>query len=191
MGKTPTHLAIGLGVKAAHAGYSVLFDTASNWITRLAKASARSTTQAGQVRERKYGGNTKAMAAATTSRRARCCAGLTHRHPTKQQNVDQLQREAVEVQTTERGWERKAKRLAQRGTVSGIGARVGRAAGPDRLECPQCAADREEKELGSLVLPAPTKREQMAALLSTPDDPWWDVRVLHAKLHPVKDRRAA
>ena len=33
-----THLAIGLGVKAAQAGYSVLFDTASNWITRLAAA---------------------------------------------------------------------------------------------------------------------------------------------------------
>ena len=28
-----THLAIGLGVKATQAGYSVLFDTASNWIT--------------------------------------------------------------------------------------------------------------------------------------------------------------
>lgn len=33
-----THLAIGLGVKAAHAGYSALFDTASNWIARLATA---------------------------------------------------------------------------------------------------------------------------------------------------------
>src|SRR5919107_1140434 len=33
-----THLAIGLGVKAAHAGYSVLFDTANNWIIRLAEA---------------------------------------------------------------------------------------------------------------------------------------------------------
>ena len=31
-----THLAIGLGVKATQAGYSVLFDTAGNWITRLA-----------------------------------------------------------------------------------------------------------------------------------------------------------
>ena len=31
-----THLAIGLGVKATQASYSVLFDTASNWITRLA-----------------------------------------------------------------------------------------------------------------------------------------------------------
>jgi DNA replication protein DnaC len=33
-----THLAIGLGVKATQAGSSVLFDTASNWITRLAAA---------------------------------------------------------------------------------------------------------------------------------------------------------
>jgi DNA replication protein DnaC len=33
-----THLAIGLGVKATQAGYSVLFDTAGNWITRLAAA---------------------------------------------------------------------------------------------------------------------------------------------------------
>jgi DNA replication protein DnaC len=30
-----THLAIGLGVKAAQNGYSVLFDTASQWINRL------------------------------------------------------------------------------------------------------------------------------------------------------------
>ena len=33
-----THLAIGLGVKAAQAGYSVLFDTANNWITRFQSA---------------------------------------------------------------------------------------------------------------------------------------------------------
>ncbi|MGR6998727.1 ATP-binding protein [Yinghuangia aomiensis] len=33
-----THLAIGLGVKATQASYSVLFDTASNWISRLAEA---------------------------------------------------------------------------------------------------------------------------------------------------------
>src|SRR3954465_9407949 len=33
-----THLAIGLGVKATQAGQSVLFDTASNWITRLTTA---------------------------------------------------------------------------------------------------------------------------------------------------------
>ncbi|ROR35885.1 replication-relaxation family protein [Kitasatospora cineracea] len=63
-------------------------------------------------------------------------------------------------------------------------------AGPDRLECPGCEHDRQEKRLGPLVLPAPTKREQMAALVSTPADPWWDVRVLHAKIYPVKDRTA-
>ena len=39
-----THLAIGLGVRAAHTGYSVLFDTANNWIARLAGAH-----QAGQL----------------------------------------------------------------------------------------------------------------------------------------------
>ena len=39
-----THIAIGLGVKATQAGYSVLFDTATNWITRLASAH-----QAGQL----------------------------------------------------------------------------------------------------------------------------------------------
>jgi DNA replication protein DnaC len=33
-----THLAIGLGVKATQAGYSVLFDSANNWIIRLAAA---------------------------------------------------------------------------------------------------------------------------------------------------------
>ncbi|MFE5586358.1 hypothetical protein [Kitasatospora sp. NPDC056531] len=54
-------------------------------------------------------------------------------------------------------------------------------AGPDRLECPQCAGDREVEGLGPLVLPAPTKRELVAALVSAPDDPWWEVRVLHAK----------
>ncbi|MFJ4190597.1 hypothetical protein [Kitasatospora sp. NPDC089509] len=56
-------------------------------------------------------------------------------------------------------------------------------AGPDRLECQTCEQDRAVKNLGPLVLPAPTKRELVAALVSTPDDPWWEVRVLHAKLY--------
>ncbi|SDS48168.1 hypothetical protein SAMN05216371_0012 [Streptomyces sp. TLI_053] len=63
-------------------------------------------------------------------------------------------------------------------------------AGPDRLECPGCEHERQEKRLGPLVLPAPTKREQVAALVLGPDDPWREVRVLHAKLYPVKDRAA-
>ncbi|MFD8787263.1 hypothetical protein [Kitasatospora sp. NPDC059599] len=62
-------------------------------------------------------------------------------------------------------------------------------AGPDRLECPQCVSEREVEELGPLVLPAPTKRELVAVLVSAPDDPWWEDRVLHAKLYPAKDRR--
>ncbi|MFJ9611540.1 hypothetical protein ACIRS1_34895 [Kitasatospora sp. NPDC101176] len=41
-----------------------------------------------------------------------------------------------------------------------------------------------------MVLPAPTRREQVAALAFAPDDPWWEDRVLHAKLHPAKDRKA-
>ena len=36
-----THLAIGLGIKAAQAGHSVLFDTANNWITRLGRGPPR------------------------------------------------------------------------------------------------------------------------------------------------------
>src|SRR6266480_579982 len=49
-----THLAIGLGVKAAHAGYSVLFDTASNWITRLADAHHAGRLEAELKKIRRY-----------------------------------------------------------------------------------------------------------------------------------------
>ncbi|MDH6710941.1 hypothetical protein P3T27_007692 [Kitasatospora sp. MAA19] len=62
-------------------------------------------------------------------------------------------------------------------------------AGPGRLECPQCVSDREVEGLGPLVLPAPTKRDLVAVLVSAPGDPWWEDRVLHAKLYPVRDRR--
>ncbi|MFF0416266.1 hypothetical protein ACFYUY_38280 [Kitasatospora sp. NPDC004745] len=59
---------------------------------------------------------------------------------------------------------------------------------PDRLECPDCVQARAVKDLGLLVLPVPTKRELVAALVSTPDDPWWEDWVLHAKLYPAKGR---
>lgn len=49
-----THLAIGLGIKAAHAGYSVLFDTASNWITRLADAHQAGRLEAELKKIRRY-----------------------------------------------------------------------------------------------------------------------------------------
>lgn len=35
-----THLAISLGIKACHAGYPVLFDTAAGWVLRLQQAHA-------------------------------------------------------------------------------------------------------------------------------------------------------
>ncbi|AUY48336.1 hypothetical protein C2142_04450 [Streptomyces sp. CB01881] len=37
---------------------------------------------------------------------------------------------------------------------------------PDRLECPDCVQARAAKDLGPLVLPVPTKRELVAALVS-------------------------
>jgi DNA replication protein DnaC len=49
-----THLAIGLGVKATQAGYSVLFDTASNWITRLAAAHQSGQLEAELKKIRRY-----------------------------------------------------------------------------------------------------------------------------------------
>jgi DNA replication protein DnaC len=49
-----THLAIGLGVKATQAGYSVLFDTASNWITRLATAHQSGQLEAELKKIRRY-----------------------------------------------------------------------------------------------------------------------------------------
>jgi len=49
-----THLAIGLGVKATQAGFSVLFDTASNWITRLADAHRGNRLEAELKKIRRY-----------------------------------------------------------------------------------------------------------------------------------------
>lgn len=49
-----THLAIGLGVKAAHAGHSALFDTASNWITRLTGAHRGNRLEAELEKIRRY-----------------------------------------------------------------------------------------------------------------------------------------
>ncbi|WP_257033214.1 hypothetical protein [Streptomyces sp. 1331.2] len=40
------------------------------------------------------------------------------------------------------------------------------------------------------MLPVPTRREQMAALVCAPDDLWWEERLLHAKLYPAKGRWA-
>lgn len=52
IGKTP--LAIGLAIKTAHAGYSVLFDTASNWISRLTTAHQAGRLDAELKKIRRY-----------------------------------------------------------------------------------------------------------------------------------------
>ena len=49
-----THLAIGLGIKAAQTGHSVLFDTASNWINRLAAAHHAGALEAELKKIRRY-----------------------------------------------------------------------------------------------------------------------------------------
>jgi DNA replication protein DnaC len=49
-----TYLAIGLGVKAAHAGYSVLFDDASHWIARLSTAHQANRLEAELKKIRRY-----------------------------------------------------------------------------------------------------------------------------------------
>ncbi|MFF1414586.1 ATP-binding protein [Streptomyces sp. NPDC058289] len=49
-----THPAIGLGVKATQAGYSVLFDTASNWNARLATAHQAGRLEAELKKIRRY-----------------------------------------------------------------------------------------------------------------------------------------
>ncbi|MFI8085888.1 replication-relaxation family protein [Kitasatospora sp. NPDC086009] len=61
-------------------------------------------------------------------------------------------------------------------------------AGPNRLECPDCEKTRKDKKRGPLVLPLPTLRETLAARVSNPSDPWWNLRVQHATLYPAKDR---
>ena len=49
-----THLAIGLGVKAAQAGHPVLFDTATGWINRLAAAHSSGRLEQELKRLRRY-----------------------------------------------------------------------------------------------------------------------------------------
>ena len=49
-----THLAIGLGIKAAQAGNSVLFDTATNWIARLSVAHHAGALEAELKKIRRY-----------------------------------------------------------------------------------------------------------------------------------------
>ena len=49
-----THLAIGLGIKAIQAGHWVLFDAATNWISRLTAAHAAGRLEKELTRLRRY-----------------------------------------------------------------------------------------------------------------------------------------
>ena len=49
-----THLAIALGIKAAHAGHPVLFDTANGWVGRLQSAHLAGRLEAELKRLRRY-----------------------------------------------------------------------------------------------------------------------------------------
>ena len=54
-GTGKTHLAIGLGIKAAHAGHRILFATATDWVTRLQTAHAAGRLGSELARLRRYG----------------------------------------------------------------------------------------------------------------------------------------
>ncbi|MEU3495306.1 hypothetical protein ABZ747_17695 [Kitasatospora cineracea] len=108
-------------------GFKGLFGKVRETLFPSRKTPAQTKTQAGQVRERKYGGSTKAMATAygvSPRTIARWVDGTRHPAGTHR---DKLRLDAVDVQTTETGRKRKAKQLAKLGTYSGITARVGRA----------------------------------------------------------------
>lgn len=54
-GTGKTHLAIGLGIKAAHYGHRVLFATATDWVTRLTDAHRQGNLPRELARLRRYG----------------------------------------------------------------------------------------------------------------------------------------
>jgi DNA replication protein DnaC len=54
-GTGKTHLAIGLGIKAAHLGHRVLFATATEWVTRLQTAHTLGRLPAELAKLRRYG----------------------------------------------------------------------------------------------------------------------------------------
>ncbi|WP_331753413.1 hypothetical protein OG440_40135 (plasmid) [Streptomyces sp. NBC_00637] len=92
-------------------------------------APSRVTTQAAHVLKRKFNGDTAAMAAAynVTPRAVRRWIDGT-RKPVK--HADRLYRDAVEVQTTKRSRDRRARQMERRqeqGLPSGVGAIVNRA----------------------------------------------------------------
>ncbi|WP_426979588.1 ATP-binding protein [Pseudarthrobacter sp. O4] len=54
-GTGKTHLAVGIGIKAAKAGQRVLFDSATGWVARLQEAHSRGKLAQELVKLRRYG----------------------------------------------------------------------------------------------------------------------------------------
>ncbi|MER7850580.1 hypothetical protein ABTZ03_42375 [Kitasatospora sp. NPDC096077] len=63
-------------------------------------------------------------------------------------------------------------------------------ADPDRLECPSCDHQRRTTKAQPIVLELPTARALRRAEKNGPpeDDPWWQVRLLHAQRWPKQAR---
>ncbi|MFE6869302.1 ISL3 family transposase [Kitasatospora sp. NPDC057692] len=113
--------------------------------------------------------------------------------PCHQDREERLEREAEEQLEAARAANRRAAPvLVVPGFERGegrllVGAAGEGPAGPAGV--PRLRTGPRRRGLGPLMLPVPTKRELVAALVSTPDDPWWEDRVLHANLYPARGRR--
>jgi hypothetical protein len=128
------------------------------------KAPVRTTTQAEHVRDRKFGGNTAAMAAAYNVTPRTVGRWMDGTRTPRGANAAQLQQEATEVQTTARGRERRAREMdkrEQQRLPSGYGATVNRATTFDIQGSPA---------LRSRDIPIPLSSAQVAKLARTMDE---------------------
>ncbi|MFF9436403.1 hypothetical protein ACF1BP_22015 [Streptomyces sp. NPDC014735] len=128
------------------------------------KAPARTTTQSEHVRDRKYGGNTAAMAAAYNVTPRTVGRWIDGTRTPRGANATQLRQEATEVATTARGRERRAREMEKRdqqGLPSGYGATVNRANSFDI---------QGSSALRSRNIPIPLTSAQVAKLARTMDE---------------------
>ncbi|MFI6448474.1 replication-relaxation family protein [Kitasatospora sp. NPDC050543] len=72
------------------------------------------------------------------------------------------------------------------GGAFGSGQELTKEAPADALECPSCQSHRLNNGLGRLLLPKPTRAEERQARKGQLNDPWWEMRQLHARQWPVR-----
>ncbi|MFJ9448574.1 hypothetical protein ACIRRH_43290 [Kitasatospora sp. NPDC101235] len=70
------------------------------------------------------------------------------------------------------------------GGTPGSGLELTEEAPAEAVECPSCDLARRNNGLGRLLLPKPTPREERRARKEKPDDPWWEIRLIHARKYP-------